>query len=68
MKVTFKKDIELSYDGVNSKVYKAGVEYEASHAQEKKVFEHHLSTGTASSSKDEPVKVKTKVTKPKNKK
>jgi hypothetical protein len=64
MKVRFTKDVELSYDGINSKVYKKGEEYEPNHAQEKKVFEHHVSTGLATLDKEEPKTVKTKVTKP----
>lgn len=69
MKVTFKKDVELSYDGVNSKVYKKGEEYEANHAHEKRVFESMISANIAEHT---PVvadkEVKTKVTKPKSRK
>jgi len=47
MKVTFKEDQKLSYDGRNVKEYKKGQTYEAQHPHEARVFESMVGTGVA---------------------
>jgi hypothetical protein len=69
MQVKFVKDEVLSYDGINTKEYKAGEVYEATHAQERIVFEKAIYMGKAVTfaSEAEP-QVETKVAKPKARK
>lgn len=47
IKVTFKTDMELCFDGVNPKTYKAGKVYSPTHAHEAKMFEAFLADGRA---------------------
>lgn len=47
MKIQFNKTTTLSYDGVNTRTYLQGQVYQASHAQERRVFEGALSKGDA---------------------
>jgi hypothetical protein len=47
MVITFKKDTELSYDGVNKRVYQAGQVYTPNHPRELSVFKHMIATGKA---------------------
>jgi hypothetical protein len=69
MQVKFISDQTLSYDGINVKDYKAGQVYEATHAQERIVFEKAIYMGKATTfaNESEP-KVETKVVKPKARK
>lgn len=70
MKVTFNSDYTLSYDGVNSRSYKKGETYEATHPHEARVFNALVEKGDADVFAEEkspkPSEPKaTKVTKPK---
>lgn len=47
MKIKFLKNTTLSYDGINTRVYREGQTYETNHAQEKRVFEMALKSGDA---------------------
>lgn len=49
--VTFKKDYELSFDGINTKIYKKGESYEANNPQEQKSFEIAVSLDIAEPTK-----------------
>lgn len=76
MQVKFNSDQTLSYDGVNTRSYKKGEVYTATHAQERIVFEKAIYMGKAVTfaSEAEPKhdsempKVESKVTKPKSRK
>lgn len=48
MVITFKQDTELSYDGVNKRVYKAGQVYTPTHPRELSIFKHMIATERAS--------------------
>jgi hypothetical protein len=47
MKIKFLKNTVLSGDGVNERTYLEGQVYEPHHAQERRVFEQALSSGSA---------------------
>jgi hypothetical protein len=71
LQVVFSSDMELCFDGVNVKKYKAGEAYSPTHAHEKKMFEAFLADGRASvpkQTKSEPVVEQEKIVKPKAKK
>ena len=68
MKVKFKQNIALSYDGVNSRLYEKGKEYEANHAQEKRAFQNAVDTNYAEFVVDATPVKETKVSPPKSKK
>lgn len=46
-KIKFKKDTVLSYDGFNTRTYKAGEVYEANHAHEARMFDAFVRKGEA---------------------
>lgn len=66
MQVKFNQDQTLSYDGINTREYKKGEVYTATHAQERIVFEKAIYMGKAVTfaTEAEP-NVETKVAKPK---
>jgi hypothetical protein len=69
MQVKFNRDQELSYDGINVKLYKQGEVYTASHAQERIVFEKAVYMGSATTFMGESeAKVEAKVARPKSRK
>jgi deoxyadenosine/deoxycytidine kinase len=68
MKVRFKQNIALSYDGLNSRLYEKGKEYEAGHAQEKRAFKNAVDTNYAEYVVEATPTKETKVLPPKSKK
>ena len=68
MKVTFKEDQKLSYDGLNVKEYKKGETYEAQHPHEARVFESLVGSGVAEAPKDPESVSKSDTPAPKTKK
>lgn len=70
LSVVFKSDMTLSYDGINTKEYKKGEVYTASHPQEQRVFDSMLANGSAElptvKTESEPAEIK--VSKPRAKK
>lgn len=65
IKVTFKKDYELSPDGINTRVYKKDQTYTATYGQEENVFRHAIASGLAVNAQDAGSKqVKNKVAAP----
>jgi hypothetical protein len=71
LQVVFSSDMELCFDGVNVKKYKAGEAYSPTHAHERKMFESFLADGRANvlmQTKSEPVIEQEKIVKPKARK
>lgn len=62
--IVFEQDMELCYDGVNTKHYKKGEVYKATHAHEKRMFDAFLIDGRA---KHPVKKAEVKAEKPKEK-
>lgn len=48
LEIVFNNDMELCYDGVTPRQYKAGKTYSPTHAHERKMFEAFLADGRAS--------------------
>lgn len=65
LKVKFKKDYEMSPDGINTRMYKAGQTYEATHGHEHNMFQHAIYSGIAENKQEAgKSQVKNKVTTP----
>lgn len=68
MRIVFKKDTEFATDGVNVKMYKAGIAYTSKWSHEGIMFRYFVDKGLAekydSDLHDRPIQQETKVAKP----